>query len=148
MSRIIGFIFLSLLFATCTTVEKQDQLPLTGTWELIAASSIEKDSTFSTFDPNRNMIKIINSTHFAFLNHAIHKDSVDAPYYAGGGRYTLQDSIYTEHLDYFNDKAWEGHTFEFVVKIKNDTLIQQGVERIEDLGIDRVIIETYKRIKQ
>lgn len=148
MLRIIGFILLSLLFATCTKVEKPDQLPLVGTWELIAANTIEKDSMFSTFDPHRSMIKIINSTHFAFLNHAIQQDSVSAPYYAGGGRYTLVDSIYTEQLDYFNDKVWEGHTFEFVVTIRNDTLIQQGVEKVEGLGIDRVIIEKYKRVKK
>jgi hypothetical protein len=35
-----------------------------------------------------------------------------------------------------------------VVKIKNDTLTQSGVERLEKLGIDRVIVEKYVRVKQ
>ncbi|GAB3329436.1 hypothetical protein GCM10027299_32790 [Larkinella ripae] len=130
--------------------EKPSSLPLIGTWELVSATATEKDSTFSTFNPNQKMIKIINDTHFAFLNHdgRSGKDTSAAlPFSAGGGRYTLADSVYTEHLDYFIDKAWENHKFEFVVKIAGDTLVQKGVERLEKLGIDRVIIEKYKRVK-
>jgi hypothetical protein len=65
---------------------------------------------------------------------------------AGGGTYTLKDSVYTEHLEYFIDRAWEDHTFEFTVKINRDTLTQQGIERIESLGVDHVIVERYKRV--
>ncbi len=50
---------------------------------------------------------------------------------AGGGAHTLKDSTYTEHLDYCNDRNWENNKFEFTVRINNDTLIQQGVEKIE-----------------
>ncbi len=95
------------------------------------------------------MIKILNPTHFAFLNHAVNakQDSSAAPFSAGGGTYTLVDSTYTEHLDYFVDPAWENHTFEFVVTIAQDTLIQKGVEKLEELGIDRIIVEKYRRVK-
>ncbi|GAB3247987.1 hypothetical protein GCM10027347_03990 [Larkinella harenae] len=95
------------------------------------------------------MIKIINDTHFAFLNHdrRTGQDSLTEPFSGGGGAYTLKDSVYTEHLEYFVDKAWENHDFVFVVKIVGDTLIQKGVEKLEKLGIDRVIIEKYKRTK-
>lgn len=135
------------LFLSCE--QKTNQPPLEGTWELISATSTEGDSTFSTFDATRSMIKILNSTHFAFLNHVqdAKKDSTAAPFSAGGGTYTLVDSTYTEHLDYFVDPAWEQHTFAFTVKIDNDTLIQKGVEKVEELGIDRIIIEKYKRVK-
>jgi hypothetical protein len=94
------------------------------------------------------MIKIINASHFAFLNHDITgKDSSATRFSGGGGKYTLNDSTYTESLEYFTDKAWENHQFSFVVKIADDTLVQKGVEKVEKLGIDRVIIETYKRVK-
>lgn len=121
-----------------------------GTWELISATTTEKDSTFSTFDPNHKMIKLINATHFAFLNHALEtgKDAAANSFTAGGGTYTLVDSLYTESLDYFIDKKWENNKFQFVVTIKGDTLIQKGVEKVEKLGIDHVIIEKYKRINQ
>jgi hypothetical protein len=96
------------------------------------------------------MIKIINPTHFAFLSHDLNgsKDSSSAAFTAGGGAYTLkEDSIYTEHLEYFIDRQWESNKFEFVVNIANDTLTQKGIEKLEKLGINRVIVEKYKRVK-
>ncbi|GAB3171818.1 lipocalin-like domain-containing protein [Telluribacter humicola] len=147
----VVFLFTSLLFS-CNP--KSDQLPIEGTWELVSATTIQGDTSFSTFDAGRSMIKILNKSHFAFLNHALKakKDSTAAastaaPYSAGGGTYTLVDSTYTENLNYYSDPAWENHSFEFVVKIQNDTLIQKGVEKIEELGIDRIIVEKYKRVK-
>ena len=139
---------LILVISTLSGCNSKETTPsIVGTWELIAATTTEKDSTFSTFDPSHKMIKIINATHFAFLNHAVKtaKDSSNA-FTAGGGKYTLVDSVYTESLDYFSDKAWENNKFPFVVKITSDTLIQKGVEKVEKLGIDRVIIEKYKRV--
>ena len=123
-------------------------LPIVGTWQLIAATSTEKDSTYSTFNPATRMIKIISPTHFAFFNHDLQmgKDSATASYNAGGGTYTLVDSLYTEHLEYFNVREWEGHRFQFVVSVRHDTLVQQGLEKIESLGIERTIVETYQRI--
>ena len=143
----IGILALAAIFTSCSDTPRPN--PLIGTWELIAATSIEKDTTISTFNPQVRMIKIINPSHFAFLSHdtGMGKDSSSAAFTAGGGAYTLTDSVYTEHLEYFIDKAWENHTFQFVVKISNDTLVQKGVEKIDSLGIDHVIIEKYKRVK-
>ncbi|UFH52368.1 hypothetical protein [Spirosoma sp. KNUC1025] len=137
------------LFALSACETKPKQLPLVGTWELISATTTENDSTFSTFDASHKMIKLINDSHFAFLNHKLNtaKDS-SSEFSAGGGKYTLVDSVYTEHLDYFNDKAWENNKFEFVVKIANDTLIQKGIEKVDKLGIDHIIIEKYKRVTE
>jgi hypothetical protein len=138
------------IFTACDeNAGKQKSIPLVGTWQLISATSTEKDSTFSTFNPNNKMIKIITPTHFAFFNHDLTqgKDSTNATFAGGGGEYTLADSVYTEHLQYFNHREWEGHKFQFVVKIQNDTLTQSGHEKLEELGIDRVIVEKYVRVK-
>lgn len=141
------FFLLPLIPALCSCNTKPTESPIVGTWELVSATTTEKDSTFSTFDPTHKMIKIINATHFAFLNHAVSKnDSSATRFSAGGGKYTLADSVYTEHLDYFTDKAWENNKFEFVVKISGDTLVQKGIEKVEKLGIDHIIIEKYKRV--
>ncbi len=138
------------IFVACNShADKKTSLPLVGTWQLISATSTEKDSTFSTFNPKTKMIKIITPTHFAFFNHDLTqgKDSTNAVFAGGGGEYTLVDSVYTEHLQYFNIREWEDHKFEFVVKIQNDTLTQSGVEKLEKLGIDRIIVEKYVRVK-
>lgn len=147
-SKINLFLLLALLAISCQNQPHSHTLPLVGTWELISATSTEKDSTTSTFNPKVKMIKIINPTHFAFFSHdlSMGKDSSTAAFVAGGGTYTLKDSVYTEHLEYFIDRAWEDHTFEFTVKINRDTLTQQGIERIESLGVDHVIVERYKRV--
>jgi len=144
-------LFALVLITSCETAPRQKpSIPLTGTWELISATSTEKDSTFSTFNPKNKMIKIITPTHFAFFLHDLNmgKDTATAAYSGGGGTYTLVDSVYTEHLEYFNNREWEDHTFSFVVTVKNDTFTQQGVEKLENLGIDRVIVERYKRVKE
>ncbi len=149
MKSIIGLILIAVIATSCKEENKQNLLPIIGTWELISATTTEKDSTFSTFNPKVKMIKIINPTHFAFLSHdlSMGKDSATAAFTAGGGAYSLTDSIYTEHLEYYINREWENNKFEFVVKISNDTLIQKGIEKIEKLGIDHVIIEKYKRVK-
>jgi hypothetical protein len=124
--------------------------PLIGTWELIAATSTQHDTTVSTFDPHIQMIKIINPTHFAFLSHSVNTgaDSTAAHSFdAGGGAYSLVDSVYTEHLQYYSDRKWENNSFEFVVKISGDTLVQKGVEKVDNLGVNHIIVETYKRVK-
>ncbi len=150
MKYSLSFLLALSLFLSCKPIpEKTQTLPIVGTWELISATSTEKDSTFSTFDPKIKMIKIITPTHFAFFSHDLEmgKDTANAAFSGGGGTYTLADSTYTEHLEYFNIRAWEDHTFSFTVQVKNDTFSQRGVEKLEKLGIDRVIVEKYKRVK-
>lgn len=146
-SNTLLIVLVALLPFGCAKKSNPDSL--VGTWELVAATSTEKGKTVSTFDTKRTMIKVINATHFAFLNHATSQaaDSTGAPFSAGGGRYTLAGETYTEHLDYFTDKQWEGNTFDFAVTFLNDTLVQRGVEKVDKLGVDHIIIEKYKRVK-
>ena len=76
-----------------------------------------------------------------------HGKDTSAVFTAGGGRYSLKDSLYSEQLEYCTARNWEGHDFNFTVKIKNDTLIQSGVEKIESENINRINIEKYVRLK-
>src|SRR6478609_2292595 len=146
LKKTISILIVTLTIVACNSNKEQNQIE--GTWRLVSATATQKDSTFSTFNPKTKMIKILNDSHFAFFNHDLNngKDST-AVFFGGGGKYTLKDSVYTESLDYFNNRAWENNTFEFVIKIKNDTLIQKGVEKVEKLGVDRIIIEKYIREK-
>jgi hypothetical protein len=123
--------------------------PIIGTWQLVSGATITKGkSEANSYPKDQKMIKIINDTHFAFLNHTLNtaKDSSNK-FDAGGGSYTLKGDQYTEHLDYYKDKAWEGKPFTFTITFAGDTLIQKGVEKVEGTGIDRVIIEKYLRVK-
>jgi len=127
--------------------EENEAINLNGTWQLISGTTITKGvSSFTDYTKNQRMIKIINGTHFAFLKHNTQKDSA-LNFDAGGGSYTLTGNKYTERLDFYNDKNWEGKSFNFTVAIKNDTLIQKGIEKVEKEGIEREIIEKYVKVK-
>jgi len=140
------------LISACQQPEQKKEEPanpIIGTWQLVAGATISSGKSEQTSYPkDQQMIKIINATHFAFLNHIQHtaKDSSNK-FDGGGGAYTLKGDQYTEHLDYYKDKAWEGKTFNFTITFSGDTLIQKGLEKVEGTNIDRTIIEKYLRVK-
>ena len=153
MKRLITLVLVGALLCACggeTTKNDAGGLSgsLTGTWQLLSGTLIEKgDTSVTDYTKNVSFIKIINASHFAFLKHSVNKDSA-ANYNSGGGRYTLVDSSYTEHLEYCTEREWEGHDFTFTLSLKNDTLVQRGIEKIEKAGIDRLNIEKYVRVKK
>jgi len=154
MTKIIGVVIITAIIISCNSVSTTEEpvkkgLPVVGTWELFSATLVEKGDSVTTDFTRRGqkMIKIINPTHFAFLRHDLTKGKDSAFYSSGGGSYTLQGDQYTEHLDYCDDRGWEGHSFPFTVSVSNDTLIQTGIEKIDSLGINRLNIEKYIRVK-
>jgi len=154
MKNKIGFAAIFMILMSCnTSVQNKDTkpttMPIEGTWKLLTGTLIEKGDTVVTdYTKGKEFIKIINDTHFAFLSHDLNKgkDS-DATFSCGGGNYSLKDSLYTEHLVYCSDRQWEGNDFQFTVAINNDTLIQQGTEKIDSIGVNRINIEKYMRVK-
>ena len=128
--------------------ETQKTLPIAGTWKLISGTVIEKgDTTVTDYTKDISFIKIINDTHFAFLSHDTKNANDSTSFDAGGGRYSLKDSSYTEHLEYCKEREWEGHDFTFTISIKNDTLTQSGIEKVDNAGINRINVEKYTRLK-
>ncbi|WP_153797635.1 lipocalin-like domain-containing protein [Foetidibacter luteolus] len=151
--KLATFLLALMFFASCgqhtTEHAMPERAPLEGTWKLLSGTLIEKgDTTVTDYTQKLSFIKIINDTHFAFMLHdlAKGKDS-GATFSAGGGKYELKDSTYTEHLEYCSDRQWEGNDFHFTISIKGDTLVQSGVEKIESAGVDRINIEKYVRLK-
>jgi len=150
----IAFISILMILLSCnspvhspetTSVKK----PIEGTWKLLTGTLIEKGDTVVTdYTKGKEFIKIINNDHFSFLGHDLGKGkNADSMFTCGGGGYQFHDSSYTEHLEYCNDRQWEGNDFSFTVTINNDTLIQKGIEKIDSLGVNRLNIEKYIRLK-
>jgi len=120
-----------------------------GTWQLVSRTVIEKGKTVTTASNNKeSFIKVINDSHFAFLQHDLKKGKDSAAVFvAGGGKYSLKDSLYSEHLEYCSARNWEDNDFAFTVTLKNDTLTQSGVEKVASAGVNRINIERYVRVK-
>lgn len=153
MIRIFAFVLCIIVLIQCTSKKASDgmastQLPVIGTWKLLTATLIEKgDTTITDYTKKVSFIKIINDSHFAFIQHDLNKGAdSSAVYSSGGGRYEIKADQYTEHLEYCSDRNWEGNDFTFHLTIDGDTLIQQGLEKIEKEGIDRINIEKYIRL--
>ncbi|WP_394995150.1 hypothetical protein [Emticicia sp.] len=152
MKSLIGLLCICSILISCNTAStsKPKINPLLGTWQLLSGTTIEKgDTVITNYTKNQSFIKIINETHFAFLLHDLKKgkDSTST-FSSGGGTYSLTDSIYVEHLEYCSDRNWEGNDFTFIVTIMGDTLVQQGIEKVENAGVNRINIEKYIRAKK
>ena len=155
MKRITAFALISTLLFSCGA-EKKEKVSKTspdsiiGTWRLLTGTVIENgDTTVTDYTKKISFIKIINATHFAFLQHDLDKGKDSAAVFvAGGGRYSLKDSLYTEHLEYCSARDWEGNDFTFTITTRNDTLTQYGIEKVESAGINRINIENYVKVKR
>ncbi|WP_224751019.1 lipocalin-like domain-containing protein [Mucilaginibacter pankratovii] len=153
----IKFLFIPLVaLAACKQPSAEKTIvdvpitPLQGTWKLISAVKIIKADTAITYPEKGQedeMIKVINGDHFAFFKHDLKKGGKPI-FDSGAGTYSLTGDNYTENLQYCNYREWEGHSFNFKVSFKGDTLQQKGIEKIDSLKIDQEIVETYIRIKK
>ncbi|WP_316829932.1 hypothetical protein [Pedobacter aquatilis] len=144
----LAFTGIVCLFYSCKSNKAdQTQLNIAGTWRLVSSMAITKGDTLNT-SPAKDieMIKILNATHFAFFKHDLNKGKgSSAVYDSGSGSYTLTGNNYDEHLQYCSARDWEDHHFKFTVTLKNDTLTQRGIEKIENLNVNREIVEIYTR---
>jgi len=152
MKPLLYSLLCSVLFIACSMEVKHDSpsFPLQGTWRLLTGTLIEKNDTVVTdYTKNTSFIKIINDSHFAFFQHDLNKGKDSSHVFsAGAGKYSLKDSTYIEHLEYCSAREWENNDFTFTVEIHNDTLTQRGVEKVDSLGINRLNVEKYVRLKQ
>ena len=155
MKNLIIIAFACALFS-CANCEKESTTTspkdtFIGSWQLLTSEYIKKDTIISNVVAGQTMIKIITPTHFAFFSHDTIKgvDST-AMYMSGGGTYHFKGEKYVENLEYCTARQWEKHSFEFDLEIKGDTLIQTGIEELEDLGLgaeNMLLVEKYVRIK-
>ncbi len=147
------FIPLLIILTACNVETSKTINPsqIEGTWQLISSEYHRKDSITSNMTVGQEMIKIISPSHFAFFLHDLKKgkDSTNIAYMSGGGSYSFINGKYTENLQFCTARDWENNSFTFDIQIIGDTLIQQGLEEMESLGLgteNLLLIEKYVRI--
>lgn len=146
----IALITLTIISISCNNTFQNDPTTpsIIGSWKLLTGKIIQgKDTTVTDYTANQELIKIINPTHFAFLRHDLGKDSTKI-FVSGGGECEINDSIYTEHLDFCNYREWENNTFSFQYSVSKDTLITIGKEEVKELNVNRLNIERYVRLQR
>jgi hypothetical protein len=152
MRALFAAAIIGLLATACTSQQNKESASnsIAGTWQLLTAKTITKGDTVTTYPvPGQEMIKIFTAdNHFAFLRHDLNMGKDSAAYYdSGAGTYTLSGDNYAEHLSYCSARGWENKDFNFTLSVRNDTLIQKGIEKIDSLKIDHEIVEIYTRKK-
>jgi hypothetical protein len=152
MKALLAAGILVLLTASCSNQSSKETVSnsIAGTWQLVTAKVITKGDTATTYPvPGQEMIKLFTSdNHFAFFRHDINLGKDSTAYYdSGSGTYTLSGENYTEHLAYCSARGWENKDFSFTLQVRNDSLIQKGIEKIDSLKIDHEIVEIYTRKK-
>ncbi|WP_430410435.1 hypothetical protein [Kordia sp.] len=140
----ITLLFL-LLCSLYSCVEKEASTNIEGTWKMVYAETIENDTIKLKDLSNTTFVKIINKSHFAFFNQ---ENNSNTNFYGGAGTYTLKGKNYTEILNFTAVEALKRQEFSFTIELKGDTLIQAGIEKVEDANIDRYIIEKYIKLKK
>lgn len=151
------FLWLAVLIISCSRpssssssadADAKNSINIQDTWLLVSGMKIKgSDTTYTDYTTDQKVLKIINDTHFSFIRHDLSKgqDSSTNVFAAGAGTYDLNGTSYKEHLEFCSYRPWEGNDFEFEMTLQGDTLIQTGRERIESLGVDQIIQETYVR---
>jgi PhzF family phenazine biosynthesis protein len=123
---------------------------IVGSWQLVSNIMITKGDTVVAYPvkgKDQVMIKMYNNSHFSFFTHDTKHGKVESPVFdSGAGTYKLVGDNYSEHLEYCNYREWENHDFNFKLTIRQDTLVQRGIEKIDSLNVNREIIETYVRL--
>src|ERR1700712_4299942 len=114
---------LVVLFVSCESKKNSEPVaavvsPLVGTWKLVSGTTVQgKDTVTTDYTKDKNFLKVINNTHFSFVGHDLTKGKDSVPFYtSGAGTYSLKDSLYTEHLQFCNDRMWEGNDFSFTIR--------------------------------
>jgi hypothetical protein len=141
MRQIYVVLVVLIICASCKNEETKNGIE--GTWKMIYAETKQGDSIEVKDLSNTDFIKIINASHFAFINQDY--NNVEN-FYSGGGTYKYQGKQYVETLDFTSVELIRNHEFPFTIKISGDTLIQKGLEEVKAAGIKREIIEKYIKV--
>ncbi len=140
-----------------------NQTKLNGKWQIESAFLTINGEKISTVDSSRVMMKIFTDTHFAFFSKELIRDKFEKAepstseqlkayrtFDAGGGRYKIEGSKYTEFVEYCTHPNYEGEEITFDIMISDGKLVQQGIYPLVKLGLgseDGYMIETYNFIE-
>jgi hypothetical protein len=146
MKKILILFFTVLLISP--GCKKEEPNPIEGAWNLIYVKNIVNDSIVSEFPRTYqgSDIKMWTKEHWCFVSR-YKQDTVFTDNW-GGGTYTLDGTMYVEHIMYHSRKNYIGQELKMLMTVKNDTLIQ--IWPVDDKGMvtkSNCTVERYTRLK-
>ncbi len=116
--------------AETNNFEANNDLSLTGTWELVSYME-PGQQTWSDYPDFVGYIKHITPTHFVFVKYNAEGDEVT---FEGGGTYSLNGSNYTENIRFMHPTGSQqvGTSLPFSMKIEDGNWLHEGyIKKIE-----------------
>ncbi len=107
---------------TPSTPPKEDN-PLIGEWEFLYSQLIFPDTTITLDSTQYYSVYMVGQDYFSFFYASPDKKSLLG---AGHGRYTLEGSIYIEHVEYHSQTYISGTSVIFDSQIENDIWTHDG----------------------
>jgi len=122
-----------------TLKSKKQTASVEGTWQLVSYKYGSSQSAFIDRNESSNRIKVINKTHFIWVE----VDNSGKVVQSAGGKYTLAGEIYTEFLEFgVGMDQYLKSSPQFTIKVEGDMMFQSGF-LINDYRIE----EIWKRVK-
>jgi hypothetical protein len=133
--RMAGLGIVLLLAAGCASSPP----PFVGTWEMVSNDGRWLDLADDPGPGGRN-VKVLNATHFAFGH-----QQPDGTVMAGGGRYTFDDSLYVETIEYHFAPRLVGLTIGFEYRFEDDLWYHSADTEVDGVRIE--IHEIWRRVE-
>ncbi len=138
----------SLLVLILMGCAKTTRNPIEGAWKLVYSKYVISDSIIHSFpgDMTESQVKMWSGDHFVFAGW-YKVDTVKTDTY-GFGTWSMNDSLYTETIDFNDLPSVIGKTLSIKLAVKNDTLTQK-FSLMENAPSDesKLSIEKYIRLK-
>ena len=113
---------------------------LVGAWEMEFPASVSSGPWTEDGRTGGKPVKIITETHFAFGS-----TGANGRMYAGGGRYTLDDDMYTEIIEYHFNPIFIGKKVSFTCRVDGERWYHSGIFEAEGERFN--IEEIWRRIE-
>ncbi len=129
-----------------SNITEQDN-PLIGTWVLVSSNNTSPEGEYYILDQsNTRQMKILNPTHFMFIQENIEtgdKEFVSA----AGGRYEVDGNTYVEALDYASWENYKDSNAVFTWKMEDGKWYHKGVLNSPN-GDHFFIEEVWERVNE
>ncbi len=139
---LIPFILVCLLVTGCTTndeksEEKQDELSLEGTWELLMYIDHQGGGTeWVEYDENIIYLKHITATHFTWASYDKSTQTLNG---TGGGTYTFDGKEYIEDIEFFYPAGSSelGQAIPFTVGMEDGQWFHTGYVKVMEFDAEK-----------